>query len=450
MTVPADGALGRQHEAKPGRNPHSGGSQLSIVDFPAADDDAEIARTIVDLDRRDPLRALRDEFEIPAGIIYLDGNSLGALARQVADRVRTVLTREWGRDLVGAWVSAGWIDLPRRVGSKLAPLVGAEPDEVVVADSTSVNLFKCILAAADINRPRSMIVTERGEFPTDVYVAEGVEQATDGRLRHRLCEPEALATSIDGDTAAVVLSHVHYRSALVRDMEVLTAKAHAVGALTIWDLSHSAGAIRVDLDSAGADFAVGCGYKYLNGGPGAPAFLYAARRHHASMRSPLTGWLGHTAPFGFEDSYRPAAGIGRFICGTPGVLGMSALEASLDLLRGLDIGDIERKGRQLGQTFIALVERRCAGFGLTLASPRDPAQRGCHVAFRHPDGYPIMRALIERGVIGDFREPDVLRFGFAPLYLRYHDVQDAVEILRDVLSNGAWRNARYAERESVT
>ena len=440
----------RQHEAKRGRNPRSGGSQLSIVDFPAADDDAEIARTIVDLDRRDPLRALRDEFEIPAGIIYLDGNSLGALARQVADRVRTVLTREWGRDLVGAWVSAGWIDLPRRVGSKLAPLLGAAPDEVVVADSTSVNLFKCILAAADINRPRSMIVTERGEFPTDVYVAEGVEQATDGRLRHRLCEPEALASSIDGDTAAVVLSHVHYRSALVRDMKVLTAKAHAVGALTIWDLSHSVGAIRVDLGSAGADFAVGCGYKYLNGGPGAPAFLYAACRHHASMRSPLTGWLGHAAPFGFEDGYRPAAGIGRFICGTPGVLGMSALEASLDLLRGLDIGDIERKGRQLGQIFIALVERRCAGFGLTLASPRDSAQRGCHVVFRHPDGYPIMRALIERGVIGDFREPDALRFGFAPLYLRYHDVQDAVEILRDVLSNGTWRNARYAERESVT
>jgi kynureninase len=423
---------------------------LSTVDFPAAADAAEIARTIADLDRRDPLQALRDEFEIPDGIIYLDGNSLGALARPVAERVRTVLTHEWGHDLVGAWVSAGWIDLPHRVGSKLAPLVGAAPDEVVVADSTSVNLFKCILAAADIGRPRSVIITERGEFPTDVYVAEGVEQVTDGRLRHRLCEPAALAASIDGDTAAVVLSHVHYRSARVRDMAALTAKAHAVGALTIWDLSHSAGAVRVDLDSAGADFAVGCGYKYLNGGPGAPAFLYAARRHHASMRSPLTGWLGHAAPFAFEDGYRPVAGIGRFICGTPGVLGMSALEASLDLLRGLDIGDVERKGRQLGQIFIALVERHCAGFGLALASPRDPAQRGCHVAFRHPHGYPIMRALIERGVIGDFREPDALRFGFAPLYLRYCDVQAAVEILREVLSNGAWRNARFAERANVT
>ncbi|HZF33811.1 MAG TPA: kynureninase [Candidatus Angelobacter sp.] len=423
---------------------------MSTLDLPAAADAAEIARTIADLDRRDPLKAVRDAFEIPAGLIYLDGNSLGALARPVADRVRTVLTHEWGRGLVGAWVSAGWIDLPRRVGSKLAPLVGAAPDEVVVADSTSVNLFKCILAAADINRPRSVIVTERGEFPTDVYVAEGVEQATDGRLRHRLCEPTALAASIDGDTAAVILSHVHYRSALVRDMEALTAKAHAVGALTIWDLSHSAGAIRVNLDSARADFAVGCGYKYLNGGPGAPAFLYAASRHHASMRSPLTGWLGHAAPFAFEDGYRPVAGIGRFICGTPGVLGMSALEASLDLLHGLDIAEIERKGRQLGQLFIALVERRCAGFDLTLASPRDPAQRGCHVAFRHADGYPIMRALIERGVIGDFREPDALRFGFAPLYLRYRDVQDAVEILRDVLANETWRSARYAERESVT
>jgi kynureninase len=439
----------QQQEAKRERNPHRGGSQLSSVDFAAANA-AEIARTVDDLDRRDPLRAVRDEFEIPAGVIYLDGNSLGALARPVADRVRTVLAHEWGRDLVGAWVSAGWIDLPRRVGSKVAPLIGAAPDEVVVADSTSVNLFKCIVAAAGINRPRSIIVTERGEFPTNVYVAEGVEQVTDGRLRHRLCEPEALATSIDGDTAAVVLSHVHYRSALVRDMAGLTAKAHAVGALTIWDLSHSAGAIRVDLNGAGADFAVGCGYKYLNGGPGAPAFLFAARRHHAAMRSPLTGWLGHAAPFGFEDGYRPAAGVSRFICGTPGVLGMSALEASLDLLGGLDSADIQRKGRQLGQLFIALVERRCAGFGLTLASPRDPAQRGCHVAIRHPDGYSIMRALIERGVIGDFREPDALRFGFAPLYLRYRDVRDAVEILRDVLSKGTWRDARFAERQSVT
>jgi len=423
---------------------------LSIIDITAADDDAAIDRTIADLDARDPLSAVRDAFEIPAGVIYLDGNSLGALARPVAERVRAVLTQEWARDLVGAWVSAGWIDLPRRVGAKIAPLIGAAADEVIVADSTSVNLFKCILAAADINRSRSVIVTERGEFPTDVYVAEGVEQATDGRLRHRLCEPEALDASIDEDTAVLLLSHVHYRSALVRDMKALTAKAHAAGALTIWDLSHSAGAIRVDLDGAGADFAVGCGYKYLNGGPGAPAFLFAARRHHAAMRSPLTGWLGHAAPFGFEDSYRPAAGVSRFICGTPGVLGMSALEASIDLLGGLDIAAIEHKGRQLGQLFIALAERRCAGFGLMLASPRDPAERGCHVAFRHPQGYPVMRALIERGVIGDFREPDVLRFGFAPLYLRYRDVRDAVEILQDVLSRGSWRQARYAERQSVT
>lgn len=422
---------------------------MSSVDFAAADD-AEMARTIDDLDRCDPLSVVRDAFDIPAGTIYLDGNSLGALARPVADRVRAVLAREWGRDLVGAWVSAGWIDLPRRVGSKVAPLIGAAADEVVVADSTSVNLFKCIVAAADINRPRSNIVTERGEFPTDVYVAEGVEQVTDGRLRHRLCEPEDVVANIDGDTAAVVLSHVHYRSALVRDMAALTAKAHAVGALTIWDLSHSAGAIRVDLDGAGADFAAGCGYKYLNGGPGAPAFLFAARRHHAAMRSPLTGWLGHAAPFGFEDGYRPAPGVSRFICGTPGVLGMSALEASLDLLGGLDVADIERKGRQLGQLFIALVERRCAGFGLTLASPRDPARRGCHVALRHKHGYSIMRALIERGVIGDFREPDALRFGFAPLYLRYRDVQGAAAILHEILSTGAWQDARYAERQSVT
>jgi kynureninase len=416
----------------------------------AAADDAEIDRTIAALDRRDPLAAVRDSFELPAGVIYLDGNSLGALARPVAERVRSVLTREWGQALIGAWVSAGWIDLPRRVGAKVAPLVGAAPDEVVVADSTSVNLFKCILAAAGLNRPRSVILTERGEFPTDVYVTEGVEQATDGRLRQRLCEPAALAASIGQDTAAVVLSHVHYRSAQLRDMAALTARAHAAGALAIWDLSHSAGAIRVDLNAAGADFAVGCGYKYLNGGPGAPAFLFAARRHHAAMRSPLTGWLGHAAPFAFEDGYRPADGVGRFICGTPGVLAMSALEASLDLVGGLDLAAIEHKGRELGQLFIALVERRCAGFGLALASPREPAERGCHVALRHPHGYAIMRALIERGVIGDFRDPDVLRFGFAPLYLRYRDVADAVATLRGVLASGIWQQARYAERQSVT
>lgn len=422
---------------------------MSSADLAAADE-AAIDGTIADLDRRDPLASARDAFELPAGVIYLDGNSLGALARPVAERVRSVLTREWGHALIGAWVSAGWIDLPRRVGAKVAPLIGAAPDEVVVADSTSVNLFKCILAAADIKRPRSAIVTERGEFPTDVYVAEGIEQATDGRLRHRLCEPAALTASIDQDTAAVVLSHVHYRSAQVRDMAALTARTHAAGALAIWDLSHSAGAIRVDLNAAAADFAVGCGYKYLNGGPGAPAFLFAARRHHAAMRSPLTGWLGHAAPFAFEDGYRPAAGIGRFICGTPGVLGMSALEASLDLLGGIDLAAIERKGRELGQLFITLVERRCAGFGLALASPRDPAERGCHVALRHPHGYAIMQALIERGVIGDFRDPDVLRFGFAPLYLRYRDIAEAVAILRDVLSSGTWQQPRYAERQSVT
>ena len=422
-----------------------GSRQLNSPD-PVAADDAAIAA----LDARDPLRTARDAFQIPASVIYLDGNSLGALARPVAERVNAALVAEWGGELVRGWVSAGWIDLPRRVGAKIAPLIGAAPDEVVVADSTSVNLFKCIFAAAGITRPRSVILTERGEFPTDVYVAEGVEQATDGRLRHTLCEPAALEASIDENTAALVLSHVHYRSAQVRDMKALTAKAHAAGALTIWDLSHSAGAIRVDLNAAGADFAVGCGYKYLNGGPGAPAFLFAARRHHASMRSPLTGWLGHATPFGFEDGYRPADGVGRFICGTPGVLGMSALEASLDLLGGLDIADIERKGRELGQLFIALVERRCGGLGLTLASPGDPAERGCHVAYRHAQGYPIMRALIECGVIGDFREPDVLRFGFGPLYLRYRDVGDAVEILRDILSSGCWREARYAARASVT
>ncbi len=414
----------------------------------ALDGNPETERAIDALDEADPLKRLRGEFELPAGLIYLDGNSLGALPKRAADRVHRVTVQEWGQELIRAWVSAGWVDLPRSIGSKLAPLLGAGSDEVIVADSTSVNLFKCICAAADINKGRTTILTERGDFPSDVYMAEGVERVTQGRLRHRAVEREDVATCIDGDTAVVVLSHVHYRSARVHDMKGLTARARDAGALIVWDLSHAAGAIRIDLGAAGADFAVGCGYKYLNGGPGAPAFVFAARRHHATMRSPLPGWFGHMAPFSFADSYRPADGIARFACGTPAILGMSALDASLDVLQGVDIGEIERKGRSLGQLFIALVEHNCPD--LVLASPREAEQRGCHVAFRHADGYAIMWALIERGVIGDFRDADVLRFGFAPLYVRYRDVLEAARVLHDVLTSGSWREPRYRERAAVT
>ena len=393
---------------------------------------------------------MREAFVLPSGVIYLDGNSLGALPRSALDRVRAVAGEEWGRGLIGSWVGAGWIDLPRRVGAKIAPLIGAAADEVVAADSTSVNLFKAVLAAADLNGGRSMVLTERGEFPTDTYMAAAAAAVTRGALRHRLCDEGTVAGALDADTAVMVVSHVHYRSGEVRDMAGLTAQAHAAGALVVWDLSHAAGAVRVDLGGANADFAVGCGYKYLNGGPGAPAYLYVARRHQALARSPLTGWLGHAAPFAFADSYEPAGGIARFVCGTPGVLGMSALDAALDVFAGLDGVAVERKGRALGTLFIDLVERRCAGLGLALASPRDPARRGCHVALRHAHGYPVMRALIERGVIGDFRDPDILRFGFAPLYTRYRDVARAVEVVRDVLAGESWRDPRHAARAVVT
>jgi kynureninase len=401
------------------------------------------------LDRNDPLGPIRERFALPEGTIYLDGNSLGALERTVPERLRTTIAEEWGRGLIGSWVGAGWIDLPKRVGAKIAGLVGAEPDEVIVGDSTSVNLFKATLAAAGLDPNRRTVLSERGEFPTDTYMAAGAA-SIGGTLRHRLCDEGGLAAALDGDTAVAVLSHVHYRSGEARDMASLGARARAAGAPIVWDLSHSAGAIRVDLGAAGADFAVGCGYKYLGGGPGAPAFLYVARRHQGGVRSPLPGWLGHAEPFAFDDAYRPARGIARFVCGTPGILGLVALDAALDALAGVDMAAVERKGRALGQLFIELVEDRCGRFGLSLASPRDPGRRGCHVALRHGHGYPVMRALIERGVIGDFRDPDILRFGFAPLYTRYRDVADAVEILRDVLASGAWREPRFAVRASVT
>jgi kynureninase len=389
---------------------------------------------------------LRDRFELPDGVIYLDGNSLGALPRGVDDRIADVVSQQWGRDLISSWNSHGWIGLSARVGARIARLVGAEPDEVVAADSTSVNLFKLAAAALGIAAPRRVILTEAGDFPTDVYMLRGLAGLMGGEVEVRAVPRERIAEALTDEVAVLSLSHVHYKSAAVHDMAALSAQAQRVGALTLWDLSHSAGVLDVRLGRDGADFAVGCGYKYLNGGPGAPAFLHVAARHQEAFRSPLPGWLGHARPFAFEEGYDPAPGVLRGACGTPPVLSLTALDEALAVFEGVNMAAVQAKAVALGDMFIRLVGERCPE--LSLASPE--AGRGGHVSLAHPDGYPIMQALIAHGVIGDFRAPDVLRFGFAPLYLRYADIWDAVEIVEEVLRTETWREPRFQRRAAVT
>lgn len=414
------------------------------------------------LDADDPLAPLRDQFVLPEGVIYLDGNSLGVLPRQTAARVQQVVADEWGRGLIRSWNTAGWIELPQRLGDKIAMLVGAGPGELVVADSTSVNLFKVLSAALDLQRAdapaRRVIVSERHNFPTDLYIAESL--ARERGLTLRLVEPGDIAAQLDDHLAVLMLTHVNYRTGRMHDMAGLTARAHAAGARVVWDLAHSAGAVPVDLRASEADFAVGCGYKYLNGGPGAPAFAWAHPRHTARMDAeqlwqPLSGWLGHAAPFEFTPDYRPAAGVSRFVCGTPPVVSMAALECGVDtVLAAVPHGGmaaLREKSLELTELFIRLVEARCGGHGLALETPREGALRGSQVSFsRAEGGYAIMQALIARGVIGDFRAPDILRFGFTPLYTRFVDVWDAVEHLHDVLASEEWRDEKFNQRAAVT
>jgi kynureninase len=402
------------------------------------------------LDAADPLAGFRDAFDLPQGLIYLDGNSLGPPPRAALERLADVARREWGTDLIASWNVNGWMDAPLRVGAKIADLIGAAPHEVAVADSTTVNLFKLAAGALALRPGRRTLITAAGEFPTDMYALEGLAALAPERARYRLLPASEVVAAIDADTACVVLTHVHYRSAERWDMAAVTAAAHAKGALVLWDLSHSAGALAVDLNGCGADLAVGCGYKYLNGGPGAPAFLFVAERHQAKIRSPITGWMGHAEPFAFVDDYRPDPGIRAMVSGTPGVLGISALEAGVDLQRQADRRAMEAKGLALAQLFIELVEARCAGHGLVLDGPRQMDRRGLHVSFRHPDGYAIVQALIARGVVGDFRGPDVLRYGFSPLFVRYAEVWDAVERLREVLETRAYDRPEHRRRAAVT
>jgi len=402
------------------------------------------------LDAADPLARFADAFALPEGVIYLDGNSLGPPPLAAQARLAEAARVEWGEGLIRSWNTAGWIEAPLRVGGKIAGLIGAKPQEVAVADSTSVNLFKMAAGALSLRPGRTTILSETGNFPTDLYTLQGLAALLGERARLRAVAPQDLVAAIDEDTAVVVLTHIHYKSARRWDMATVTAAAQAKGALMLWDLCHSAGAVAVDLNGVGADLAVGCSYKYLNGGPGAPAFLFVAERHQAAIRSPLTGWMGHAQPFAFEDDYRPARDIRGQITGTPPILALAALEAGVDLQLAADPARVEAKGRALTDLFIAEVEARCADPALTLASPRDAAGRGLHVSFAHPEGYAVVQALIARGIIGDFRAPDIARFGFSPLFLRFAQVWDAAAAVCDVLDGRAWDTPAFRTRAPVT
>ncbi|HEV1998853.1 MAG TPA: kynureninase [Candidatus Dormibacteraeota bacterium] len=404
----------------------------------------------VQLDAADPRRALRDEFDIDPALVYLDGNSLGALPRAAARRVAEVVEEQWGRGLVRSWTDAGWIDAPVRLGAKVASLIGAAADEVICADSTSVNLFKLLAAALGAQSNRRVILTEQSNFPTDIYMAEGLVELAERGWRVRRVLRSQLEEALDGDVAVMMLTHVDYTSGYVHDMRGLTAAARAAGVLTLWDLSHSAGALDVDLGGCGVDLAVGCGYKYLNGGPGAPAYLFVSRRLHGVAGSPLWGWMGHANPFEFSPTYQAAPGVRGFAAGTPPIIAMAALEAALDLWAAVDIRQVRQKAADLTDTFIALADERLEGLGVEVMSPRLARLRGAQVALRHPQAYAVMSALRERGVIGDTRPPDVMRFGFAPLYTRFTDAWDAVDAVLEVLVSEGWREQRHARRLSVT
>ncbi|MBA4216499.1 MAG: kynureninase [Proteobacteria bacterium] len=409
------------------------------------------------LDAADPLRSLRDLFTLPEGVTYLDGNSLGALPKATPARVQRAVEQEWGQGLIKSWNTAGWIDLPRRLGDRLAPWLGARPGEVLVADSTSANLYKVLHAALQLQQgQRKVVVSERSNFPTDNYIAQSVARAHGGELI--LAEtPEDIPPLLDERCAVLMLTHVNYRTGRMHDMGLLTRWAHQAGALAVWDLAHSAGAVPIDLLGAAADFAVGCGYKYLNGGPGAPAFVWMHPRHEGQVWQPLTGWLGHANPFDFDSEYQPAPGIQQFQCGTPGVLSMTGLDTALDVFDAAQklggIKALRNKSLALTEAFIDTVEARVPE--AVIATPRDAGLRGSQVSFSLPhgiDGYAVMQALIARGVIGDFRAgvPELLRFGFAPLYNGFADVVRAVEAVADIVASQSWNTPEFTSRAKVT
>ena len=395
------------------------------------------------LDAADPLAFTRERFALPDGIIYLDGNSLGALPKASAARVAQTIENEWGRDLIASWNKHGWIEQSATLAAMLAPIIGAAADEISVGDSTSINLAKLLGAAIKARPGRRVILSETGNFPTDLYIAAAVQGA-----ELRTVDAAEIPAALTDEVAVLMLTHVDYRSAKVHDMVALSRAAQDVGALALWDLSHSAGAVELELAASGADLAVGCGYKYLNGGPGAPAYLFVARRLQEQLANPLPGWFGHADPFAFEPDYRPAPGIARFTSGTPSIIAMAALEAGLASFDGVAMADLAAKSRALSELLRTEIEARCPQ--LILASPTDPSMRGSHLVFAHPNAYALMQALIARGVVGDYREPDLVRFGFTPLYTGYEEIVRAASIIADVMAKRGWEDARFQARSRVT
>ncbi|HBO82775.1 MAG TPA: kynureninase [Cupriavidus sp.] len=400
------------------------------------------------LDAADKLAGCRARFALPAGTIYLDGNSLGAMPANVPARMKVAIEQEWAEGLIRSWNDADWYPAPQRTGDRIARLIGTGQGEVIVADSTSVNLFKVLVAATRMRPGRGVILAERTNFPTDVYIAESVAEMTGCELR--CVDPEEVMSAIDENVAIVSLTHVNYKTGKRYDMEAMTRRAHEAGALVVWDLCHTAGAMPVYLNRCEVDFAVGCGYKYLNGGPGAPAFVFVASRHLEHVRQPLSGWHGHAQPFAFTHEYAPHAGIDRMLTGTAPQLGLISLESALEAFDGVDMEALREKSVSLGDLFIALAEQELAGLGFTLATPRDAEQRGSQVSLRHAEGYAIMQALIARNIIGDFRAPDILRFGFAALYVRHVDIWDTIAALKDIVTSEAWNTEAFRTRKSVT
>ncbi|BFV59496.1 kynureninase [Kitasatospora sp. CMC57] len=402
------------------------------------------------LDAADPLAPFRAEFVLPEGQVYLDGNSLGVLPARTPERVRRLVEEEWGQQLIRSWNDAGWFAKPHTLGARVAPLLGAAAGQVVVCDTTSVNLFKVLAAALGLRPGRSTVLAERAAFPTDLYIAEGVTSLAAGGARTELLDSaDQLADRLGPDTAVVLLSLVDYRTGELLDLPAITRQVQAAGALMVWDVCHAVGALPIELDANGVDFAVGCTYKYLNAGPGSPAFLYVAERHLAETEQPLSGWFGHARPFDFEPGYRPVGGIGRFLTSSPSLLGQAALESSLEIWEQADLAVVRAKSLALTELFIQLVEP-LAKYGVEVVTPREPGRRGSQVALRHPDGYPVVQALIARGVVGDFRAPDLMRFGFTPLYLSYTEVWDAAQQLAEVLESEEWREERFGRRGEVT
>ncbi|MGY2319373.1 kynureninase [Pseudomonas sp. SDO5522_S412] len=407
------------------------------------------------LDAQDPLAPLRNQFALPAGVIYLDGNSLGARPVAALERAQAVIAEEWGNGLIRSWNSAGWADLSQRLGNRLAPLIGARDGEVVITDTTSINLFKVLSAALTVQRERApsrkVIVSEASNFPTDLYIAEGLTELLQQGYSLRLVNsPDELPKAIDQDTAVVMLTHVNYKTGYMYDMQAQTALSHECGALAIWDLAHSAGAVPIDLHQAGADYAIGCTYKYLNGGPGSQAFVWVNPALVDVVTQPLSGWFGHTRQFAMESRYAPSQGIARYLCGTQPIASLAMVECGLDIFAQTDMASLRSKSLALTDLFIELVESRCAAHDLTLITPREHARRGSHVSFEHPEGYAVIQALIARGVIGDYREPRIMRFGFTPLYTSFAEVWDAVEILGEILDQKTWDQPQFKVRHSVT